>query len=75
MRGVENRFILITADHGTCEDMTGKWRTSHTLNKVPFVLVGGKMRLRKGNLGDVAPTVLKLMGIKKPKEMTGKELF
>jgi 2,3-bisphosphoglycerate-independent phosphoglycerate mutase len=71
---IKDRDILITADHGNCEEIKGKWETSHTLNKVPFVLVGEK-KLKNGNLGDVAPPVLKLMGIKKPKEMKGRSLI
>ncbi len=67
--------VLITADHGNCEDMTEKWQTSHTLNDVPLLLVNAKGRLRKGGLEDVAPTILQLMGVKKPKEMKGKILL
>ena len=68
---------IITADHGNCEEMVGKYRTSHTINRVPLILVSEdsrKLKLRKGLLGDIAPTFLKLMGIPKPKEMTGKSL-
>lgn len=74
--------IIITADHGNAEDMTEKWQTSHTLNKVPLIIVDnivdkdkagmrgtGIHRLRNGGLADVASTILELMGIKKPKEM------
>ena len=66
--------ILVTADHGNCEDMrkTGKSNTAHTLNKVPFVLVSEKhknKKLKEGGLSNIAPTVLKLMKIKKPREM------
>ncbi|MFC1801014.1 2,3-bisphosphoglycerate-independent phosphoglycerate mutase [Nanoarchaeota archaeon] len=64
-------MCLITADHGNCEEMVGKWATSHTLNQVPCVLVGRKVKLKNGKLSNVAPTVLKLMGLKKPKEMGG----
>jgi len=77
-------IVIVTADHGNCEEMVGKYRTSHTLNNVPLILIGGersnsgkpgkKIRLRKGLLGDIAPTILELMGIKKPLEMTGKSL-
>ena len=51
--------------------------TAHTTNPVPFVLIDNErknVRLRKGGLSDVAPTILDLMGIEKPKEMTGKSL-
>jgi len=68
-------IIFITADHGNCENMEGKYVTSHTTNKVPLVIVNGKGRLKKGGLADVAPTILKVMGIKKPKEMSGKCLL
>jgi len=71
-----NGVCLITADHGNCEEMTGKYATSHTINPVPFVMVGykRKLKLRNGKLGNVAPTILRLIGIKKPKEM-GRDLF
>lgn len=68
--------IIITADHGNCEDMTAKWQTSHTLNKVPLILVSNKKyRLRAGSLCDIAPTILDLEGINKPKDMTGSSLL
>jgi len=76
-----NGTLLITADHGNCEDMTERWRTSHTLNKIPFILVSNNSKListkLKENRGlrDIAPTILKLLKIKKPKEMTGVPLF
>ena len=73
---------VITADHGNAEEMlnleTGEIRTSHTTNPVPFILAGEqkKIKLRKnGILGDVAPTILEIMGIKKPGEMTGHSLI
>lgn len=80
--GIENDYtLLIFADHGNAEDQTAKWRTSHTLNKVPFVLVSGddllknvQLKLHMG-LKDIAPTVLELLGIKKPKEMTGESII
>ena len=68
-------IALITSDHGNCEEMKGKYSTSHTLNDVPFILIGKDVKLRKGVLADIAPTVLQLLGIKKPKEMTGKSLI
>ncbi|AEE15240.1 2,3-bisphosphoglycerate-independent phosphoglycerate mutase [Thermodesulfobium narugense DSM 14796] len=77
----ENKFpIVITADHGNCEEMldknTGEPMTSHTTNPVPFVIVGNKKPLREnGILADVAPTVLELMGIIQPEEMTGRSLI
>ncbi len=71
---------LITADHGNLEMMvdhnTGQPHTAHTTNPVPFILVGRDAGLRDGGLlADVAPTVLDLMGIPKPEEMTGKGLM
>ncbi len=75
--------VLITADHGNAEEMinlkTGEVDTEHSSNPVPFIIAGKeyykkKKRLPKGKLADVAPTILKLMGLKKPKEMTGKSL-
>jgi len=68
---------LITADHGNCEEMIGKRKTSHTTNKVPFIIVSGqkkKIKLRNGVLADIAPTILNILNIKQPKEMTGKSL-
>ncbi len=72
---------IITADHGNAEEMmeNGHPKTAHTTNPVPFILIGagGKedITLRKGNLGDIAPTMLDLLGIKKPEEMTGQSLI
>lgn len=75
----KNGTVLIFADHGNIEDQSPKWRTSHTTNKVPFILVselGKKIKLKKkGGLQDIAPTVLDLLGIEKPSEMTGKSLI
>ena len=77
--------LIITADHGNAEELinmkTGEVDTEHSTNPVPFIIVGKeyskrKIKLRKkGKLGDVAPTILKMMNIQKPKEMTGKSLF
>jgi 2,3-bisphosphoglycerate-independent phosphoglycerate mutase len=72
--------VLITADHGNCEMMidptTGGVHTAHTTNRVPFVAVGtGAKTLRSGgSLRDVAPTVLSLLGLEPPAEMTGRDL-
>ena len=73
--------LLITADHGNCELMidpsTGGAHTAHTTNPVPFLLVGaeGVRSLRHaGSLRDVGPTVLRLLGIEPPEEMTGTDL-
>lgn len=72
---------LITADHGNCErmaDTDGKPHTAHTSNPVPLILVdpsNSRATLRPGILADIAPTILGLMGIDVPKEMTGKSLI
>jgi 2,3-bisphosphoglycerate-independent phosphoglycerate mutase len=72
--------VLITADHGNCEMMidpaTGGVHTAHTTNPVPIVAVGtDAASLRTGgSLRDVAPTVLGLLGIEQPGEMTGRDL-
>lgn len=85
---IKNRYILITGDHGNCEEMIGKRKTSHTLNKVFFILIENtslskeKKSIKKNKeknmknqnqeeltLARVAPTILKLMNIKKPPEM------
>ncbi len=68
-------IIFITADHGNCENMEGKYQTSHTANNVPLIIVNAKGKIKRGGIADVAPTILKVMGIKKPKEMTGKCLL
>ena len=72
--------ILITADHGNAEQMvdpeTGEPHTAHTVNPVPMVYRGSGRGFRAGgNLGDVAPTVLDLLGLEKPAEMTGRSLL
>ena len=73
--------VLITADHGNAEQMrnskTGGVWTAHTTNPVNFILVSNNppVTVRDGELGDVAPTVLKILGIKQPAEMTGKPLI
>ncbi len=71
--------VLITADHGNCERMydegTAQPHTAHTLNRVPFVYVGRPARLAPGGaLQDIAPTMLALMGLPQPAEMTGRSL-
>ncbi|WP_445680922.1 2,3-bisphosphoglycerate-independent phosphoglycerate mutase [Radicibacter daui] len=73
---------LVTADHGNCEQMWDYEKncphTAHTLNKVPVILVGAPAdveKLRNGRLADLAPTVLELMGVAQPAEMTGVSLL
>ncbi|WP_432480612.1 2,3-bisphosphoglycerate-independent phosphoglycerate mutase [Moraxella sp. ZY200743] len=73
--------MLITADHGNCEQMqdyeSGQVHTQHTTELVPFIYVGNQsMRVREGGrLCDVSPTILHLMGLPKPVEMTGESLL
>ncbi len=73
--------MIVTADHGNCELMidpeTGGAHTAHTTNPVPVALVGGPdgATLRNGRLADLAPTLLGLMGLDVPPEMTGKSLI
>jgi 2,3-bisphosphoglycerate-independent phosphoglycerate mutase len=70
--------VLITSDHGNCDRMGdhGKPFTAHTTNPVPFIILKKDIKLvEKGILADVAPTVLDLMGIKQPEEMTGNSLI
>ncbi len=77
---LENNYTtLIIADHGNCETMInpdGSPNTAHTTNPVPIILVDKeKINIRDGVLGDIAPTILELMGIQKPEVMTGKSLL
>jgi 2,3-bisphosphoglycerate-independent phosphoglycerate mutase len=76
--------LLITADHGNAETMrdalTGEAHTAHTMNLVPIVLAGSLTvirgyRLVNGKLADVAPTLLQLLGLPQPQEMTGRSLL
>ncbi|WP_347311517.1 2,3-bisphosphoglycerate-independent phosphoglycerate mutase [Defluviimonas sp. SAOS-178_SWC] len=73
--------MIVTADHGNCETMidpeTGGPHTAHTTNPVPVILVGGPegATLRNGRLADLAPTLLDLMGLPLPPEMTGRSLI
>jgi 2,3-bisphosphoglycerate-independent phosphoglycerate mutase len=73
--------MIVTADHGNCEVMvdpvTGGPHTAHTTHPVPVILVGGPpgATLREGRLADLAPTVLHLMGLPRPPEMTGQTLI
>ena len=74
--------MLVTADHGNCELMkdpeTNGPHTAHTLDKVPLVLVNGPAgvkAIRSGRLADIAPTLLDLMKLPQPEEMTGKSLI
>lgn len=74
--------IIITGDHGNAEEMVNPDKksisyTSHTINSVPFILIGKNLDLKPtvGKLADVAPTILDLLDIRKPAEMTGQSLL
>jgi 2,3-bisphosphoglycerate-independent phosphoglycerate mutase len=72
--------VLITADHGNAETMldvkTNQAHTAHTLNLVPLLYIGRKASLaERGALQDVAPTLLAMMGLPQPPEMTGRSLI
>ena len=75
-----NGCMLLTSDHGNCETMinleTKEPHTAHTTNLVPAILIGRNRKLRQiGRLADIAPTLLELMGLPKPMEMTGESLL
>tara|TARA_R110000868_G_scaffold218576_2_gene469252 strand:+ start:171965 stop:173521 length:1557 start_codon:yes stop_codon:yes gene_type:complete len=78
LESADGEMVLI-ADHGNCEEMLtadGGICTSHTLNPVPFIYVGRRgYKAKNGSLKDVAPTVLYLLGIEKPVQMTGNNLL
>jgi 2,3-bisphosphoglycerate-independent phosphoglycerate mutase len=72
--------LLITADHGNIEQMadadTGQRHTAHTTNRVPLIFHGRKARMKeRGSLRDIAPTMLALLGLPQPEEMTGETLL
>lgn len=70
--------MIITADHGNCEEMldsNGNVLTSHTTNLVRLIITQKNLALHDGKLADIAPTMLKLLGLEIPKEMTGEPLF
>lgn len=76
----QNGVALITADHGNAEQMidyeTGGPFTAHTTNVVPLIGIGlGDKQLKEGRLADLAPTMLELLGLEKPSEMTGESLL
>ncbi len=73
----KNGILIVTADHGNCEEMLDENNnilTSHTTNKVPFIITGN-YKLKDGKLCDIAPTILELMNLDKPIEMTGTSLI
>jgi 2,3-bisphosphoglycerate-independent phosphoglycerate mutase len=80
--------VIVTADHGNAEQMldeAGNTMTAHSMNEVPLILIHNAVAtglapdvatsLADGKLGDIAPTLLHLMNIQAPKEMTGKRLI
>ncbi len=75
-----NGTLIVTADHGNCEDMTPEWRTSHTLNPVRVIIasrnpgISGARLARGRGLASIAPTILKILGIEAPPSME-KPLF
>ena len=77
--GLENGYTtLLIADHGNCETMInpdGSPNTAHTTNPVPFILIDNELKnIKDGVLGDIAPTILKLIGVDQPTAMTQKPL-
>ena len=75
---LEEYTIIVTADHGNCEVMRNKdnsINTSHTTNVVPFIITDKSLKLIDGKLGDIAPTILTLMGLEVPSKMTGNILI
>lgn len=77
---VKNDYsVLVIADHGNSEFMVnedGSANTAHTTNPVPFIMVDKDIKsVKDGILGDIAPTILKLMGVEQPELMTQKPLF
>jgi len=78
--GLQNGYsTLLIADHGNCETMMnpdGSPHTAHTTNPVPMILIDKEIQsINNGVLGDIAPTILELMGVEQPKEMTRKSLL
>ena len=74
---IKNIPVFIVSDHGNCELMvneeTGLEHTAHTCNRVPFIIYNGpnNLNLKKGSIADIAPTILDLMDIDIPDQMTG----
>ena len=78
--GLENGYsTILIADHGNCETMInpdGSPNTAHTTNPVPLILIDKDLKeIKDGVLGDIAPTILKLMGVEQPESMTQKPLI
>lgn len=73
-----NGTLIVTADHGNCEymlDDDNNVVTSHSTNKVPFIITNKNFELEDGKLADISPTILTILGIDIPSEMTGKSLI
>jgi 2,3-bisphosphoglycerate-independent phosphoglycerate mutase len=74
-----NYTTIVIADHGNCETMVnpdGSPNTAHTTNPVPIILVDPELKeINNGILGDIAPTILELMGVEQPKAMTQHSLL
>lgn len=73
-----NGILIVTADHGNCEEMLddkGNILTAHTTNPVPFIVTINNIILKEGKLGDIAPTILDIMNVEIPTEMTGESLI
>jgi 2,3-bisphosphoglycerate-independent phosphoglycerate mutase len=72
--------VIITADHGNCDEMldeNGQMLSQHSMNPVPFIIIDSeykKLNRDHGIMADVAPTILKILHIQQPEEMTGKSL-
>ena len=70
--------MVVTADHGNCDimlDDNNNIITSHTLSKVPLIVTRKNLKLKPGKLSDIAPTIIDLINIEKPIEMTGESLI
>ena len=73
-----NGMLIITADHGNCDymlDSENNIITSHSINPVPFLITNKNIKLKNGKLADIAPTILTILNIEIPKEMTGEVLI
>jgi 2,3-bisphosphoglycerate-independent phosphoglycerate mutase len=72
----EGAEVIVTADHGNAEEMgtPEEPHTAHTFSPAPFIHVDGEGEAEDGELRDIAPTVLSLLGVEKPDEMTGEPL-
>jgi len=72
-------YLIITSDHGNAEEMLQEdgvsRHTAHSLGPVPFIVCGANVTLKPGRLADITPTILDLMGLEKPAQMTGETLI